>query len=124
MEEIGVACNKNTGKYSRKIGCFLINKKDFFLVPGDKSALNPSGIRLGTPALTTRGFSEKDISLLVKIIHEALQLAKEVETRSGPKLADFKRVLLDEPDIKEKVLQIRERVENLALAFPMPGYEF
>ena len=32
---MNVSCNKNT-------------------VPGDKSALNPSGVRLGTPALTTR----------------------------------------------------------------------
>lgn len=30
-------------------------------VPGDKSALLPSGLRLGTPALTTRGLVEKDI---------------------------------------------------------------
>lgn len=30
-------------------------------VPGDKSALIPSGLRLGTPALTIRGLVEKDI---------------------------------------------------------------
>ena len=37
-------------------------------VPGDKSALNPSGIRLGTPALTTRGLKEEDIDRVVEFI--------------------------------------------------------
>lgn len=49
LEEISIACNKNT-------------------VPGDKSALNPSGIRLGTPALTTRGLKEDDIDSVVDFI--------------------------------------------------------
>lgn len=43
---------------------------NFLTVPGDKSAFNPSGIRLGTPALTTRGFVEKDIEQVAKFIHE------------------------------------------------------
>lgn len=51
LEEISIACNKNT-------------------VPGDKSALNPSGIRLGTPALTTRGMREEDIKMVVQFIHK------------------------------------------------------
>lgn len=50
LEDISIACNKNT-------------------VPGDKSALNPSGIRLGAPALTTRGLVEKDIDKVVDFIH-------------------------------------------------------
>ena len=29
-------------------------------VPGDKSAIIPGGVRIGTPALTTRGFKEDD----------------------------------------------------------------
>jgi len=28
--------------------------------PGDKSAMTPGGLRLGAPALTSRGFIEKD----------------------------------------------------------------
>lgn len=37
-------------------------------VPGDKSALLPSGLRLGTPALTTRGLVEKDIDEVIEFI--------------------------------------------------------
>jgi glycine hydroxymethyltransferase len=51
LEEISIACNKNT-------------------VPGDKSALNPGGIRLGTPALTTRGLKEEDIEQVVDFIDQ------------------------------------------------------
>jgi Glycine/serine hydroxymethyltransferase len=40
------------------------------LVPGDKSALNPSGIRLGTPPLTTRGLKEQDMEKVVSYIHK------------------------------------------------------
>jgi glycine hydroxymethyltransferase len=35
-------------------------------VPGDKSALVPSGIRMGTPALSSRGFDEKDFEVVVR----------------------------------------------------------
>lgn len=32
--------------------------------------MNPYGIRLGTPALTTRGFKERDISTVAEFIHK------------------------------------------------------
>ncbi|XP_046648046.1 serine hydroxymethyltransferase-like [Daphnia pulicaria] len=105
LEEIGIACNKNT-------------------VPGDKSALNPSGIRLGTPALTTRGLLEADIKRVVEFINKGLQLALEVSAISGPKLVDFKRVLVEDSNVSTKVVQLRTEVESFALNFPMPGYEF
>ena len=34
-------------------------------IPGDKSALMPSGVRMGTPALTSRGFDEGDFEKVV-----------------------------------------------------------
>lgn len=83
LEEMHIACNKNTG-IVKTLGlstshlfvttiykCY--NLISFFcLVPGDKSALNPSGIRLGTPALTTRGLVEKDMEKVVDLIHRGM----------------------------------------------------
>lgn len=51
LEEIGLAVNKNT-------------------CPGDKSALKPSGLRLGTPALTSRNFKEADFEKVIDFFHE------------------------------------------------------
>ncbi|XP_076291251.1 serine hydroxymethyl transferase [Lasioglossum baleicum] len=104
LEDISIACNKNT-------------------VPGDKSAVNCSGIRLGTPAITTRGLVEEDIDKVVDFIHRALLLAKEVTKISGPKLVDFKRVLSTDECVKEKVLALKKEVETFCSKFPLPGHE-
>lgn len=104
LEEISIACNKNT-------------------VPGDKSALNPSGIRLGTPALTTRGLTEGDMAKVVEFIDRGLQLSKEITAVSGPKLADFKRVLHEDPTFNAKVQALKKEVQTYSEKFPMPGYE-
>jgi glycine hydroxymethyltransferase len=41
-------------------------------IPGDTSALRPSGIRLGTPWITQRGFKEKEIDRLGDLIADLL----------------------------------------------------
>lgn len=51
LELISITCNKNT-------------------CPGDKSALSPSGVRLGSPALSSRGFNCEDFKTVAKFIHE------------------------------------------------------
>lgn len=101
LEEISIACNKNT-------------------VPGDKSALNPSGIRLGTPALTTRGLVESDIDNVVDFIDRGLKLSKEIATASGPKLVDFKAACHTE-QFNGKIAALRNEVEEYGAKFPLPG---
>jgi len=104
LEEISIACNKNT-------------------VPGDKSAFNPGGIRLGTPALTTRGFKEDDIEQVVQFIDQGLQLAKEIKADSpGVLLKDFTATMNSEK-FKSKIASLRDEVEQFADKFAMPGYE-
>ncbi len=41
-------------------------------IPGDKSALNPSGVRMGTPWITQRGFKEAETRQLADIIADIL----------------------------------------------------
>lgn len=101
LEEVSISVNKNT-------------------VPGDKSALNPSGLRIGTPALTTRGMKEDDMRKIVTFMDEAFKLAKKVQAKSGPKLVDFKKHLISE-DFKTEIDGLRSQIEEYASRFPLPG---
>lgn len=58
-------------------------------VPGDKSAANPGGIRLGTAAVTTRGYDTSDMELIAKMCVKAVEISKRIQEGSGKKLVDF-----------------------------------
>jgi len=45
-------------------------------VPGDPSPFKPSGIRLGTPSLTTRGMKEKDMKIVAGLIYDGIHNKK------------------------------------------------
>lgn len=104
LELCSIACNKNT-------------------VPGDKSALNPSGIRLGTPALTTRGLKEADIDKVVDFIDRSLKIAKEITKISGPKVAEFNKTIEENSSFKTQIQNLKQEVENYSRTFPLPGFE-
>ncbi|KAK3035987.1 hypothetical protein RJ639_031160 [Escallonia herrerae] len=92
-------------------------------VPGDKSALVPGGIRIGTPAMTTRGFTELDFISTADFIHEGVQIAREAKRSvSGSKLQDFMKFVAS-PDfsLMDRVSDLQRRVESLTTEFPLPG---
>lgn len=43
-------------------------------LPSDKSPFKPSGLRLGTPAITSRGFKEKEIKIISEFLYKILIL--------------------------------------------------
>ena len=55
-----------------------LNKNAVF---GDRSALSPGGVRIGTPALTTRGFKESDFEK-VRIFNTCFENRTEMSRRS------------------------------------------
>ncbi|RLM53870.1 serine hydroxymethyltransferase [Halobellus sp. Atlit-31R] len=79
LEEAGIVMNANT-------------------VPGEtRSAFNPSGIRLGTPAITTRGFTEST--------------CREV--------ADLITRVVDDPSDDATVAEVAGRVDELTDEYPL-----
>lgn len=103
LELVGVAANKNT-------------------VPGDKSAMKPGGIRMGTPAMTTRGFQGEDFGRVADVVHRAVNIAKgldgkarEAAEKSGRKnpggVPAFREFVGDGEEIVE-VMELRSEVES------------
>ena len=48
-------------------------------VLGDTSAMNPCGVRLGTAAITSRGFTTRDIEYVASILHMAVQVSLSIQ---------------------------------------------
>ena len=96
--------------------CITINKN---AVCGDKSALSPGGVRVGTPALTTRGFVEADFEAVAEFLHRAVQIALKVQAVTGKSLKDFRPALKDNADLA----QLTQDVSGFASQFPMPGFD-
>ncbi|KAL6533993.1 Serine hydroxymethyltransferase 3, chloroplastic [Orobanche hederae] len=92
-------------------------------VPGDKSALVPGGIRIGSPAMTTRGFGENDFTRVADFIHEGVQITLEAKKSvTGSKLQDFtKAVTAPGFLLTDRILDLQRRVQALTTQFPIPG---
>ncbi len=80
LDEVGITLNMNS-------------------IAGDtRKPLDPSGIRFGTPAITTRGFKEKECALVAELMIETLK----------------------NKDDKKKKEEIRKKIKTLARKFPIP----
>jgi glycine hydroxymethyltransferase len=66
-------------------------------IPNDsRKPFDPSGVRIGTPALTTRGMKENEMKIVAKLIDDALRGVRKTE-------------------------EVRNDVINLTKPFPIPG---
>ena len=102
LEQINIACNKNS-------------------IPGDKSALTPCGIRIGAPAMTSRGMGEEDFKRIAGYIDTAITLCKTIQAslpKEANKLKDFKAKVSDES--VEDILALRKEIAGWAGTFPLP----
>jgi len=81
LDKAGITCNKNTVPFETR------------------SPMDPSGIRLGTPAITTRGMKEAEMVLIAGWIDTCISNYQ------------------DEP----KLAEVKEQVKQVCLKFPVPG---
>jgi len=86
-------------------------------VHGDASALSPGGVRIGSPAMTTRGCTEENFRKIANYLDRCCQIALRIQTEKGKKLKDFEEGLKGDAEIKE----LRGEVEAWASTFGYPG---
>jgi len=111
LELCGVAANKNT-------------------VPGDKSAMKPGGLRMGSPAMTTRGFQPGDFSRVAEIVDRAVAITIKVDKAArsdaeskGRKAPGSVKAFLDYVRNGEhvpEILTMRREVEEWVGTFSEP----
>merc|ERR1712063_102756 len=58
-------------------------------VHGDASALSPGGVRIGAPAMTTRGCGVEDFKQIATFLDRCCQIALKIQAEKGKKLKDF-----------------------------------
>ncbi len=81
LDEVGITCNKNAVPFD------------------DKSPLITSGIRLGTPALTTRGMKEAEMELIAELINKVVSAPQDEKTKN----------------------EVRSAVDEITARFPLYG---
>merc|ERR1711897_34005 len=86
-------------------------------VHGDASALSPGGVRIGAPAMTTRGCTTEDFVKIAGFLDRCCQIALSLQAAKGKKLKDFEQGLADDADL----IQLRGEVEQWAVGFVYPG---
>lgn len=92
-------------------------------VPGDKSAMNPCGVRIGTPAMTTRGCDAEAFEKIADFIHRGVEIAVELkkQTPEPGKLVDFKKYATEVAPSHEGIQKLKQDTTEFASAYPLPG---
>merc|ERR1711988_1534956 len=86
-------------------------------VHGDASALSPGGVRIGAPAMTTRGCQIADFKKIAEFLDRCCQIALNVQKEKGKKLKDFEMDL----EKNAEILALRAEVHSFASGFGYPG---
>lgn len=98
-------------------------------IPGDTSAINPGGVRLGSPALTSRGLNEEDFDMVAEFLHRGCVFAMKVQEAAEAKsengkavMRDFEATLQTDDAIRAELQVLKSEVEAFAAKFEMPGF--
>jgi len=86
-------------------------------VHGDASALSPGGVRIGSPAMTTRGAGTEHFKQIGAFLDRCCAIAISIQKEKGKKLVDFEKGMKDNAEIAA----LKKEVEEWAIGFGYPG---
>ena len=96
------------------------------MVPFDsRSPFQTSGLRVGTPAITSRGFVEKDMKIIVELIDTVLKACSEHIGLVSGKAADGTPYTAGEEELaayNAVLASVRKKVNNITAGMPLNRY--
>ncbi|KAF9731743.1 hypothetical protein PMIN06_012484 [Paraphaeosphaeria minitans] len=102
LEQVNITCNKNT-------------------TPGDQSALTPMGLRIGAPAMTSRGLGEEDFKRIAGYVDTVIKLTQKIQgelPKEANKLKDFKAKVAS--GSVDEINSLKKEIAAWAVTFPLP----
>ncbi|KAK6915973.1 Serine hydroxymethyltransferase-like domain [Dillenia turbinata] len=108
-----------TGKLFEKVCemCHItLNKVAIF---DDNGTITPGGVRIGTPAMTSRGCLEEDFETIADFLLRAAHIASSLQREHGK----FQKAFLMALQSNKDIIELRTRVEAFATQFAMPGFD-
>lgn len=116
--------------YGKGLGAFLQDALDLAgitvnknTVPSDPSTpFYPSGVRLGTPAITTRGMQEKEMKIIAEWISEAIDEIKSYKLpEDREEIREYRQKFKKEIRESKKIKEIKGEVLEFSKKFPIPA---
>ena len=52
-----------------------------------------------------------------------MTLTQEINSNCGPLLKEFKAKVEEDPEVVAKIKALKQKVEDLAVKFPLPGFD-
>ncbi|XP_073119238.1 serine hydroxymethyltransferase 7-like [Henckelia pumila] len=85
----------------------------------DNGKITLGGVRIGTPAMTSRGCVEADFETMAEFLLRAVQIASLVQREH----AKLPKSFLKELENNQEIVELRTQVQNFAAQFAMPGFD-
>eukprot|EP00828_Plagiopyla_frontata_P010722 TRINITY_DN1577_c0_g1_i2.p1 TRINITY_DN1577_c0_g1~~TRINITY_DN1577_c0_g1_i2.p1 ORF type:complete len:505 (+),score=56.37 TRINITY_DN1577_c0_g1_i2:154-1668(+) len=80
-------------------------------IPGDKSAVVPHGLRIGTPCITTRGAKESDMQIIADFLETGIEISKKLKSKvSGKKFQDYKNYVKEHTQDIDDIQNLKKQV--------------
>jgi len=123
-----LVCLENIGGQEVEKACevagIYLNKN---CIISDSSPLRPSGIRLGTPALTTRGLRADEFVTVAKFVDEVIKIAVDVAKVTakapGTNKIDYNAYQVN-IEKESRLLDVKRRVREFMSRFEMPIFNY
>jgi glycine hydroxymethyltransferase len=74
--------------------------------------MTPGGVRIGTPAVTTRGLKENDMRQVGEFLHRTVQICQNAQNSAGKNLKQFLQAIEKDNDLSKLAKDVEVKLNS------------